>query len=123
MLTHPNFDPVAIHIGPLAVRWYGLMYLVGFAISYWLGRLRIARGRSGRVTLQTLDDLLFFCVLGVIVGGRLGYVQSWNFNVQRELRFHMVLDAGYIATKGTALRADGLGVLNQLPPSALALGS
>src|SRR5215510_2823591 len=74
MLVHPNFDPVAIQIGPLAIRWYGLMYLVGFAVSYWLGRLRIARGGAGRVTVALLDDLLFYGVLGVILGGRLGYV-------------------------------------------------
>jgi phosphatidylglycerol:prolipoprotein diacylglycerol transferase len=73
-LVHPAFDPVAIQIGPLAIRWYGLMYLVGFGIAYGLGRLRIARGRSGRVTVEMLDDLLFFVVLGVILGGRLGYV-------------------------------------------------
>jgi hypothetical protein len=56
-------------------------------------------------------------------GGRLGYTQSWNFNIQRELPFKTILDLGYIGTKGTALEANGLGVLNQLPPSALALGS
>src|SRR5262245_42013754 len=50
------------------------MYLVGFATSYGLGRWRIAHGPAGRVTVQVLDDLLFFCVLGVILGGRLGYV-------------------------------------------------
>jgi len=74
MLTHPNFDPVAIQLGPLAIRWYGLTYLVGFAAAYGLGRLRIAAGKSSRVTVAVLDDLLFFGVLGVILGGRLGYV-------------------------------------------------
>src|SRR5512134_2107185 len=74
MLTHPNFDPVALQLGPLAIRWYGLMYLVGFATAYGLGRLRIAAGKSARVTVQALDDLLFYGVLGVILGGRLGYV-------------------------------------------------
>ena len=74
MLTHPQIDPVAIQIGPLAIRWYGLMYLVGFAAAYGLGRLRIARAVAGRVTLPVLDDLLFYGVLGVILGGRLGYV-------------------------------------------------
>jgi phosphatidylglycerol:prolipoprotein diacylglycerol transferase len=74
MLVHPNFDPVALQIGPLAIRWYGLMYLVGFATAYGLGRLRIAAGKSVRVTVQALDDLLFFGVLGVILGGRFGYV-------------------------------------------------
>src|SRR5882757_6246566 len=74
MLVHPYFDPVAISLGPIAIRWYGIMYLVGFAISYGLGRLRIARAMSGRVSVAALDDLLFFCVLGVVLGGRLGYV-------------------------------------------------
>jgi hypothetical protein len=56
-------------------------------------------------------------------GGRLGYTQSWNFNVQRELPFKLILDAGYIGTKGTGLLANGLGLQNQLSPSALSLGS
>ncbi|MBV8156833.1 MAG: prolipoprotein diacylglyceryl transferase, partial [Dyella sp.] len=41
MLVHPQFDPVAIHLGPLAIRWYGLMYLAGFIMFLWFGRLRI----------------------------------------------------------------------------------
>ena len=110
MLTHPNFDPVAIHIGPLAVRWYGLMYLVGFAISYWLGRLRIARGRSGRVTLQTLDDLLFFCVLGVIVGGRLGYVLFYKPGYY----FAHPLEILYVWQGGMSFHGGFLGVLAAL---------
>ena len=73
MLTHPNIDPIAFSIGPLAVRWYGLMYLAGFAIGWWLGLKRIARNQSP-ITRQQLDDLLFLIVLGVILGGRLGYV-------------------------------------------------
>ena len=73
MLTHPNIDPIAFSIGPLAVRWYGLMYLTGFAIGWWLGLKRIARNQSP-ITRQQLDDLLFLIVLGVILGGRLGYV-------------------------------------------------
>jgi phosphatidylglycerol---prolipoprotein diacylglyceryl transferase len=74
MLVHPNFDPVAFSLGPLSVRWYGLMYLVGFGISYALGRIRIAGARPARISVAALDDLLFFCVLGVVLGGRLGYV-------------------------------------------------
>jgi len=74
VLVHPNFDPVAIHLGPLAIRWYGLMYLVGFACAFWLGRLRIRQGKTGSVTYAALDDLLFYGVLGVVIGGRLGYV-------------------------------------------------
>jgi len=73
MLVHPDIDPIAFSIGPLAVRWYGLMYLVGFAAAWWLGVRRIAKGMAP-VTRQQFDDLVFFAVLGVILGGRLGYV-------------------------------------------------
>jgi len=74
VLVHPNFDPVAIHLGPVAVRWYGLMYLVGFGVAFWLGRRHIKRTKDSRVSYALLDDLLFYIVLGVVLGGRLGYV-------------------------------------------------
>ncbi len=77
MLIHPDFDPIAFAVGPLAVRWYGLMYLAAFAAGWWLGLRRIARGtglNAPVVTREQFDDLLFMSVLGVILGGRLGYV-------------------------------------------------
>ena len=80
MLIHPAYDPVAIAIGPLAIRWYGLMYLIAFLSTYVLGRWRIARGQGGGATLALLDDLQFFGVLGVILGGRLGYVLFYNLS-------------------------------------------
>lgn len=73
MLIHPQFDPVAVSLGPLAVRWYGLMYLVAFVQFILLGRYRI-RTRPSLLTVEQLDDLLFYGMLGVIVGGRLGQV-------------------------------------------------
>jgi len=73
MLVHPDFNPIAFSIGPLAVRWYGLMYLVGFAAAWWLGSRRIRDNRAP-ITRKQFDDLIFFAVLGVILGGRLGYV-------------------------------------------------
>ena len=73
MLVHPDFDPIAFSIGPLAVRWYGLLYLVGFAAAWWLGVRRIVGGRAP-ITRKQFDDLIFLAVLGVILGGRLGYV-------------------------------------------------
>ena len=70
-------DPVAFQIGPLAVRWYGLMYLLGFAIGYFIiCRLSAARGLN--LSGETRSDLLFYCIIGVIVGGRLGYVLFYN---------------------------------------------
>jgi phosphatidylglycerol:prolipoprotein diacylglycerol transferase len=74
MLVHPQFDPVAIAIGPLSVHWYGLMYVCAFAAFILLGRLRIRSQPHSRWNAQELDDLLFWGVLGVIVGGRLGQV-------------------------------------------------
>jgi phosphatidylglycerol:prolipoprotein diacylglycerol transferase len=76
MLIHPNFDPVAIHLGPLAVRWYGLMYLVAFVSAIVIGRLRLRLPHvaSQGWTVKDIDDMLFYGVLGTILGGRLGYV-------------------------------------------------
>jgi phosphatidylglycerol:prolipoprotein diacylglycerol transferase len=72
-LVHPQFDPIAFSVGPLAVRWYGLMYLLAFLGFLLLGRLRANESWRG-LTKQDVDDLLFYGVLGVILGGRLGYV-------------------------------------------------
>ena len=74
MLTHPQFDPIVFSLGPLAVRWYGLMYVVGFVAFILLGKLRVRRGLAGAMTESDVDDLLLYGVLGVILGGRLGYV-------------------------------------------------
>ena len=75
MLVHPQFDPVAIHLfGPLAIRWYGLMYLVGFALLWLGGRYALKTRPHTGMTRQHFDDLLFYGILGVILGGRLGYV-------------------------------------------------
>jgi phosphatidylglycerol:prolipoprotein diacylglycerol transferase len=74
-LIHPQFDPVAIQLGPIAVHWYGLMYLLAFIQYLLLGRLRInqVQMKGQGFQKEDLDDLLFYAVLGVIAGGRLGY--------------------------------------------------
>ncbi len=79
MLQHPQFDPVAIHLGPLAVRWYGLMYLVGFALIWAVGRYAIKTRPHAVWTTHDLDDALFYGILGTIIGGRLGYVLFYKF--------------------------------------------
>ncbi|WP_274585386.1 prolipoprotein diacylglyceryl transferase [Neisseria leonii] len=73
MLIHPQFDPVALSLGPLAIRWYALSYLAGFALFILLGRRLIARGNN-IFTREMLDDFLTWGILGVILGGRLGFV-------------------------------------------------
>lgn len=77
-MIFPEFDSVALQLGPLAIRWYGLMYLLGFLAAWWLGRIR-ARRPDSVVSEQQLDDLLFYCALGVIFGGRIGYILFYDF--------------------------------------------
>ena len=77
MFVHPQFDPVAVSLGPLSVRWYGLMYLIGFAAAWLLGRYRASRPGSGWTPLQ-VDDLVTYMILGVVVGGRLGYMLFYD---------------------------------------------
>ena len=80
MLQHPQIDPVALHLGPLSVHWYGLTYLAAFALFYVLAGLRLKHQPFASVTqpapwtMRDVEDLLFWGVLGVILGGRLGYV-------------------------------------------------
>ncbi|OAM51655.1 prolipoprotein diacylglyceryl transferase [Methylovorus sp. MM2] len=74
MLIHPQIDPVAIHIGPFGIHWYGLMYLIGFMSLLLLGKLRIRNTPALDWKESDVDDLLFYGALGVILGGRLGYV-------------------------------------------------
>jgi phosphatidylglycerol:prolipoprotein diacylglycerol transferase len=74
MLTYPEIDPIAVQIGPLAIHWYGVTYLVAFLGVYWMLRYRATRHAGlSPVTVQQLNDWLFYAALGVILGGRLGY--------------------------------------------------
>lgn len=73
MLTYPNIDPVALSLGPLKVHWYGLMYLVGFVGAWALGRYRAAKP-DWPLSPLLVDDLIFYGALGVILGGRIGYM-------------------------------------------------
>ena len=77
MIIHPDFDPVAVSIGPLSIHWYGLMYLAGFAAGGLLGSYRATQAGSGWQPDEMLD-LVFYLAIGVIVGGRLGYVLFYN---------------------------------------------
>lgn len=73
MLHYPQIDPVALQLGPVAIHWYGLMYLIGFGLVWLLGRWRIQQGKTD-LSMRDLEDLIFYCVLGVVIGGRMGYV-------------------------------------------------
>lgn len=80
MLPFPNIDPVAISIGPLSIHWYGLMYLVGFSVAWWLGNNRAKRKPQLGWSEQQVSDLIFYGAMGVIVGGRLGYMFFYNLD-------------------------------------------
>ncbi|MEZ5506647.1 MAG: prolipoprotein diacylglyceryl transferase [Gammaproteobacteria bacterium] len=79
MLKYPEIDPVAISIGPLDIRWYGIMYLVGFVAGFLLLNRRAKRPNSGWTTEQ-VSDLIFYGAMGVILGGRIGYILFYNFS-------------------------------------------
>jgi len=79
MISYPDIDPVAIEIGPLQIHWYGIMYLIGFAAAWWLGRRR-ARQPQSQWNIGLVDDLIFYSALGVILGGRIGYVIFYNLS-------------------------------------------
>jgi phosphatidylglycerol:prolipoprotein diacylglycerol transferase len=80
MLIHPMPDPVLVSIGPLAVHWYGVMYLIAFAQFILIGRLRIKQPHIAAIgwKKEDLDDMLFYGVLGVVLGGRLGEVLFYD---------------------------------------------
>ena len=78
MLTYPEIDPVIFGIGPLKIRWYGLMYVVGFLAGWWLARKR-ANYPHSLIKPEQVDDLVFYVMLGVIVGGRLGYTLFYGW--------------------------------------------
>jgi phosphatidylglycerol:prolipoprotein diacylglycerol transferase len=107
MLTHPQFDPVAIHIGPLAIRWYGLMYLVGFALIWFMGRYRIRTRPDSVWTTKDLDDALFYGILGTILGGRLGYVLFYKFGDYLREPLHIF----YVWEGGMSFHGGLLGVI------------
>ncbi len=89
MLTYPHINPIAISIGPvfglgpLRVHWYGIMYLIGFVAAWWLARYRARRPGSTWTALD-IDDLIFYCAIGVIVGGRVGWCIFYGHDVIAE---------------------------------------
>lgn len=78
MLTYPNINPIALKLGPVAIHWYGLMYLIGFAAAWILAWYRARKPNSGWTAAQA-SDLIFYCAIGVVVGGRVGYMLFYDF--------------------------------------------
>ncbi len=74
MLIHPSWNPVALSIGPLSIRWYALMYIIGFTFFIYLGKKAVNSGKAILKSVDDVDSLFTYGVIGVILGGRLGYV-------------------------------------------------
>jgi phosphatidylglycerol---prolipoprotein diacylglyceryl transferase len=93
MLTYPAIDPVAFELGPFKIHWYGISYVVGILLAWWLLRLRAARYH---LTYQQVSDLIFFAALGMILGGRLGSVLFYNlpYYLQHPLEIIMINRGG-----------------------------
>ncbi len=95
MISYPHIDPVIVEIGPLAIRWYGLMYLLGFAGGYlWICFL--AKRRKFDLSNDDIADLVYYGVFGVILGGRLGYVLFYNlgYYLEHPLQIFAVWEGG-----------------------------
>lgn len=76
-MTYPQIDPVLVHLGPLQIRWYGLMYIFGFAAAFFIVR-RVTLRRQEALTRVEIEDLFAYCILGLILGARLGYCLFYN---------------------------------------------
>lgn len=106
MLTHPQFDPIIFSIGPLAVRWYGLMYLIGFVAAYGL-IIKLAKIRDLDMGRDAVADYLFYAVLGVVLGGRIGYTLFYN----ADYYLRHPLEILYVWQGGMSFHGGLLGVL------------
>ena len=95
MLEYPQFDPVMIHIGPLALRWYGMMYVLGILSGWMLGRHR-AKKSWNSMTPALMDDFVTWGILGVVLGGRIGYVLFYNFAhyIEHPLKMFAIWEGG-----------------------------
>jgi phosphatidylglycerol---prolipoprotein diacylglyceryl transferase len=105
--VHPQFDPVAFQLGPLAVRWYGLMYLLGFALFVVLGKYRARQNLLTGWHPRDVDDMLFYGIFGVILGGRLGYVLFYKLTYY----FAQPLEVLALWQGGMSFHGGFLGVL------------
>lgn len=76
-MKYPNIDPVLLKLGPIEIRWYGLLYVIGFVIAYVFVK-KLYKMRNVKMGNEDYENFLFSLMLGVIVGGRLGYVLFYN---------------------------------------------
>ena len=113
MLVYPKIDPIALQIGPLAIHWYGISYLVAFGLFYWLATRRLKHPQFAHITQPApwtradIEDLLFWGVIGVIAGGRLGYCLFY----QPDFYFHHLPRVFAVWDGGMSFHGGMLGVI------------
>lgn len=95
MLQYPVINPIAVSVGPLKIHWYGIMYLIGFASAWWLCNRR-ARRSHGAWTSEQVADLIFYVAIGLVIGGRVGYMlfYDWSGLMAKPLSLFMVWQGG-----------------------------
>jgi phosphatidylglycerol:prolipoprotein diacylglycerol transferase len=113
MLMHPQFDPVALQLGPVAIHWYGITYLVAFALFLFLAKRRLQHQpyaewvAQGKWAVQDVDDLLTFGVIGVVLGGRVGYCLFYKLSYYAD---HPI-EVFYVWQGGMSFHGGMLGVI------------
>jgi phosphatidylglycerol:prolipoprotein diacylglycerol transferase len=110
MFIYPEIDPIAIRIGSLAVAWYGLMYLMGFVVAYFLAKKRVKKLGSP-INQKQIDDLIFYAAIGVIAGGRLGYMIFYDFSNLLSDPFGWTLSLPQLWNGGMSFHGGLIGVL------------
>jgi phosphatidylglycerol:prolipoprotein diacylglycerol transferase len=111
MIPYPHIDPIIVRIGPFAIRWYGVMYLLGFAASYFLVRYQV-RKKKLDIKMDSIDSLYSWLVIGLILGARAGYVVFYNpiFYLHHPLEVFAVWHGG-MSFHGGLVGAVGAGIL------------
>lgn len=106
MLTYPNIDPVALDLGLVQIRWYGISYVVGILLAWWLLKIRARQPERG-FSQQQVGDLVFYCMVGIIIGGRLGSVLFYY----PEYYLQHPLEIFYLQQGGMAFHGGLVGVI------------
>ena len=110
MFIYPEIDPIAIRIGSLAVAWYGLMYLMGFVAAYLLAKSRVKKLGSP-INQKQIDDLIFYAAIGVIAGGRVGYMIFYDFSALINDPLSWTLSLPQLWNGGMSFHGGLIGVL------------
>ncbi len=106
-LYFPELNPVALYLGPINIYWYGLTYLFGFTLIYILSWLRLKYGIEKPISFSELSELIYYGTLGVIIGGRLGYVIFY----QAQYYFNNLIEILFIWKGGMSFHGGMIGVI------------